>query len=83
RLPQEDPLLAALERHAIGAGTADEAPFLPPRLRAALAEGAEPAAREAMARAVAPFLRLGLEVPVPAKPPRVATGGSRALAHAH
>jgi hypothetical protein len=83
RLPQDDPLLAALERHAIGAGTADEAPFLPPRLRAALADGAEPAAQEAMARALAPFLRLGLEVPVPAKPRRAAADGSRALAHAH
>lgn len=83
RVPPDDPLLAALERHAIGSGTADEAPFLPPRLRAALAEGAEPAAQEAMALAVAPFLRLGLEVPVPAKPRRAAADGSRALAHAH
>lgn len=79
RLAAEDPLLAALERHALGAGTADEAPDLPPRLRAALAEGAEPAAREAMAAAVAPFLGLGLEATVR---PRTPARRPRPLAHA-
>ena len=79
----DDPLLAALERHAIGAGTADEAPFLPARTRAALAEGADDAAREAMALAVAPLLRLGLDVATPAKPRRpVAAQEPATLAHA-
>ncbi|WP_439576755.1 hypothetical protein [Elioraea sp.] len=82
RLPADDPALAGLERHAIGAGTADEAPFLPPRLRAALAEGAEPSAQDAMAQTLAPFLRLGLDVAVPAKPRRAAAHTPDALAHA-
>ncbi|MDW8443417.1 MAG: hypothetical protein RML45_03250 [Acetobacteraceae bacterium] len=59
-LPGGDVLLAALERYAIGTGSADEAPFLAPRVRAALAEGADDAARAAMERSLAPFLRLGL-----------------------
>lgn len=83
RLPPGDPLLAGLERHAVGAGTADEAPYLPPRVRAALADGAEAAAQDAMARAVAPFLRLGLDVAVPARPRRAAAHAPHALAHAH
>jgi hypothetical protein len=82
RLPADDPVLAGLERHAIGAGTADEAPFLPARVRAALAEGAEPSAREAMALAVAPFLRLGLDVAAPTRSRRSTTHTPHALAHA-
>jgi hypothetical protein len=82
RLPADDPLLAGLERHAIGAGTADEAPFLPARLRAALAEGADASARAAMAEAVAPFLRLGLDVAAPARPRRAPARSPQALAHA-
>lgn len=60
-VPADDPLLAALERYALGTGSADEAPHLGVRVRAALAEGADEAARAAMETAVAPFLRLGLE----------------------
>lgn len=83
RMPAEDPVLAGLERHAIGAGTADEAPFLPARVRAALAEGAEASAREAMAQALMPFLRLGLDVAAPTKPRRAHAHAPHALAHAH
>jgi hypothetical protein len=82
RLPADDPVLAGLERHAIGTGTADEAPFLPARVRAALAEGAEAPAREAMALAVAPFLRLGLDVAAPTRSRRSTTHTPHALAHA-
>jgi len=64
QLRADDPLLLALERYAIGTGSADEAPHLGPRARAALADGADDAARAAMEAAVAPFLRLGLEPPV-------------------
>lgn len=57
------PWVAVLERHAIGTGTAADAPHLTEAVRAALAAGASPAARAAMAEAVAPFLRLGLAEP--------------------
>jgi hypothetical protein len=83
RMPAEDPGLAGLERHVIGAGTADEAPFLPARVRAALTEGAEASLREAMAQALAPFLRLGLDVAARAKPRSAHAHAPRALAHAH
>jgi len=56
----DTPALAALERLAIGTGTAEAAPHLPEATRAALAAGATAAARAAMAEAVAPFLGLGL-----------------------
>ena len=83
RLPADDTVLAGLERHAIGAGTADEAPFLPARVRAALAEGAEASARDAMAQALAPFLRLGLDVAAPARPRRAHPPTPHALVHVH
>lgn len=56
----EGPIFDALERHAIGTGLAEDAPHLPDAVRKALATGASPAARAAMAQAVAPFLGLGL-----------------------
>jgi hypothetical protein len=66
----DNPGLDALERHAIGSGTAEEAPHLPPAAREALATGASAAARTAMAEAVAPFLGLGLATAQPRGPRR-------------
>lgn len=62
----------AIERHAIGTGSAEHAPHLPASVRAVLAAGATPAARAAMAEAVAPFLGLGLAEPVRAARRRAA-----------
>lgn len=53
----------ALERHAIGTGSAEDAPYLSASVRAALAPGASAQARSAMAEALAPFLALGLGEP--------------------
>jgi hypothetical protein len=61
----DSPALAALDRYAIGTGTAAEAPHLPPAACAALATGASQAARAAMADAVSPFLGLGLAAAQP------------------
>jgi hypothetical protein len=80
----ESAAFEALERHAIGTGSAEDAPHLPPHARAVLASGAAPAARAAMAEAVAPFLALGLAEPAraarrraarPAATPKLAAAG--------
>ncbi len=61
----ESPALAALERHVIGTGTAEDAPHLPASAWATLATGASVAARAAMADALSPFLGLGLATDAP------------------
>ena len=68
----DGPAFAALERHAIGTGSAEDAPHLSPAARAVLAAGASAAARAAMAEAVAPFLGLGLAEPTRAARRRAA-----------
>lgn len=82
----DSPAMDALERHAIGTGTAEDAPHLSPAARAALATGASQAARAAMADVVAPFLALGLATAQPRAPKRRAparVGPSQKPAPAH